>query len=57
MADQSGNEQQSWVESQEQVWAEVRKREQRKRDFLWILFGLLLLLIGNLTGFPARFFT
>lgn len=57
MADQSGNEQQSWVESQEKVWGDLRKREQRKRDFLWLLFALLLLVIGNLTGFPARFFT
>ena len=57
MAEPSENEQQSWVESQEKVWGDLRKREQRKRDFLWLLFALFLLIIGNLTGFPARFFT
>ena len=57
MAERPENEQQGWVESQEKIWGDLRKREQRRRDFLWLLFALLLLVIGNLTGFPARFFT
>ena len=57
MADQFKESGQSWVASEDEVWAALRKRQQRKRDFLWLLVGLLLLLIGNLTGFPGQFFT
>ena len=55
--EQSEGPKQNWLESENELWAALRKRQQRKRDFLWLGFALLLLLIGNLTGFPGRFFT
>jgi hypothetical protein len=57
VAEQSDGAQQSWLEAENERWAAVRKQQQRRRDFLWLGFALLLLLIGNLTGFPGRFFT
>jgi hypothetical protein len=55
--EQSEGSKQNWLESENERWAALRKQQQRKRDFLWLVFALLLLLIGNLTGFPGRFFT
>ncbi len=47
----------SWTESEDRVWADLRKRRQQRRNLLWFLFALVLLIIGNLTGFPGRVFT
>jgi len=44
-----------WLDSEDGIWSGIRKREQRKRDLLWLVVALLFLLIGSLTGFPARF--
>ncbi len=57
MADESKEQARSWMASEEAEWETMRKREQRKRDFFWLLIALLLLFIGNLTGLPGRFFT
>ncbi len=56
MARQSNNARANWLESDEEIWGRFRKWEQRKRDFYWLMFGLILMLVGSLTGFPARIF-
>ena len=47
--------QRDWLDSEDGIWSGIRKREQRRRDILWLLVALLSLLIGSFTGFPARF--
>ncbi len=47
--------QRDWLDSEDGIWSGIRKREQRRRDLLWLLVALLFLLIGSATGFPARF--
>lgn len=47
----------SWVEAEDQLWSDVRTQERRRRDLFWILFGIILLVIGSFTRFPARLFT
>jgi len=29
----------SWMASEDQLWADVRRQERRRRDFFWILIG------------------
>jgi hypothetical protein len=53
MADASNEKALNWLAAEDDIWETLRKREQRKRDFIWLLISLLLLLVGNLTG---RFF-
>ena len=56
MAHQSSNVRGNWLESDEEIWGRFRKWEQRKRDFYWLVFSLFLMVLGSLTGFPARIF-
>ncbi len=49
--------QQCWLESEDEIWTGFRRWERRKRDLLWLLVSLLLMVVGSYTGFPARFFT
>ena len=53
--EQTKRQQRDWLDSEDGIWSGIRKREQRRRDLLWLLVALLCLLIGSLTGFPARF--
>ncbi len=57
MADQTNSAQRGWLEGEDEIWNSYRRRERRKRDLLWLLIGLLLFLVGSLTGFPGRIFT
>lgn len=53
--EQTKRQQRDWLNSEDGIWSGIRKREQRRRDLLWLLAALMCLLIGSLTGFPARF--
>jgi hypothetical protein len=53
--EQTKRPQRDWLDSEDGIWSGMRKREQRKRDLLWLLVALLFWLIGSFTGFPARF--
>lgn len=53
--EQTKRQQRDWLDSEDGIWSGIRKREQRRRDLLWLLAALMCLLIGSLTGFPARF--
>lgn len=46
----------SWAEAEDQLWSDVRKQERRRRDLLWMLIGIALMVIGSVTRFPARLF-
>ena len=50
MAEKSNDKALNWLAAEDDIWESLRKREQRKRDFIWLLISLALLLIGNLTG-------
>jgi hypothetical protein len=54
MEDQTKKEQRSWWEAEDDIWISFRRWERIKRDGLWVLAGLLLMVVGSYTGFPAR---
>ena len=56
MADRPKNTTWNWLESEEEIWSGFRKWERFKRDLLWLLIGLVLMVIGSITGFPGRLF-
>ncbi len=57
MADQTRHAQRCWLDSEDEIWNSYRRRERRRRDLVWLLIGLLLFLVGSLTGFPGHVLT
>ena len=57
MAEQPRQPQPNWMENEDELWSGIRKKQQRRRDVFWLVFAVLLFLVGNLLGFPGRFFT
>jgi len=57
VADRLDHTQWNWLESEDEIWSGIRKWERFKRDLLWLIIGLVLMVIGSITGFPGRLFT
>ena len=53
--EQTKRPQRDWLDSEDGIWSGIRKREQRRRDLLWLLVAVMFLVIGSFTRFPARF--